>query len=82
MDYAKKDSSLTIPLKPLTQQPDFGSQRPSEAVRGSQRQSGIRGALLRLVCPAPLSLYVTFSHLPRPIQRRQLAKESRPKKSL
>ena len=32
----------------------------SEAVRGSH------GALLRLVCPAPSSLYGTFSHLPMP----------------
>ena len=60
-------SSATVWLKAATHQPDFGSQRPSEAVRGRQRQSGIRGALLRLVCPAPSSLYGKCSHLPRPI---------------
>ena len=58
------------PLRPWHTNPILG-------VRGRQRQSGIRGALLRLVCPAPSSLYGKFSHLPR-----QLAKESRPKKSL
>ena len=60
-------------LKLATHQPDFGS----------QRQSGIRGALLRLVCPARSSLYGTFSHLPfNMLNRPREVRESRPKQSL